>query len=171
MELLEWLHLLNGLVLNQSQISLSVANSLFLAYAILALLTKNAAPLAAFFMCILLVDNYYLVNISEHYMYIMVAVIYLQVFERCLTVKSLVCCVIISLISITLAADAYFYGKNGYYGATNTVIYNNIEYISLCSHTLFICSFISIKRIRDSLRSLSSCIGKLSASIGYYVPL
>lgn len=164
MELLEWLHLLNGLELNQSQASLNVANSLFLAYTILALVTKKVAPLAAFFMCVLLVDNTVLLVIKEYQIYMLMCVIYSYVFIGLDNTKSKISCGIIALSTIILAFDARLYGKNGFYGASETFIYNNIEYIALFVNLLFIASFISYKRIRNALQSFFNIIACFSGN-------
>lgn len=167
MELLEWLHLLNALDLNQSQTSLSVANSLFFLYVVLSVLIKRATYLVAFFICVLLIDNKELLILSEYQAYLLMCVIYSYIFEICLTSKSKGCCVIIISITITFATDAFLYGENGYYGASHTLIYNNIEHIALCAHILFICSLVPIERIRNSLRSFIDYVDRVSANSDY----
>lgn len=152
MELLEWLHLLNALGLNQNHLSLVVANSLFIGYLLVYTLTKNAAPVVAFFMCVMLVDNSHLKSIDEVYMYFIVCVIYSYILGICRTSKQVFYCAIIAFISMVFAVDSFFYGVDGYYGASETVIYNNIEYISLLAHSFFINSFICYRKIRNGLR-------------------
>ena len=154
MEILEWFQLLNDLELNQTSLSLKINNFLFVLYVLLALLTKRVAPLAAFFMCVLLVDNVILYVVSECSMYLLVCIIYSYVFITCDTVKSKACCVIILLTTMIFALDAFFYGVNGYYGSSNTIIYNNIEFIALFVNLLFICSFIHYERIWNGLQFL-----------------
>ena len=169
MEILQWFQLLNDLEVsqNQSSLSLRVNNVIFVAYVLLALITKRAAPLAAFFLSVLLVDNVYMVKIGEPSMYLLVAVIYLHVFETCLTAKQKGCCVIILLTAILLSIDAALYGEHGIYGENKTFIYRNIEYISLCAHSLFISSFICIRKIRNSIRNLISSLSRFSATSDY----
>ena len=173
MELLQWLHLLNDLAVSTSQsqnnlnLSLNIANSLFVAYVLLALITKKVAPLAAFFLSVLLVDNVYMMKIGEPSMYLLVAAIYLHVFETCLTAKQKGCCVIILLTAIFLSMDAALYGKHGVYEENETFIYRNIEYISLCAHGLFISSFICLRKIRNSIRNFISSLSRFSATSDY----
>jgi len=169
MEILQWLHLLNDLAENQRQsnISLNIANSLFTAYVLLALITKRVAPLAAFFLSVLLVDNIYMVKVDEANMYLLVAAIYLYVFETCLTRKQRLCCVTIVLTAILLSTDAAFYGEHGIYGESKTFIYQNIEYISLFAHSLLISSFISVRKIRNCIRSFFSFLSRFSGTSDY----
>lgn len=165
MELLQWLHLLNDLAENlnqrQSSLSLNIANSLFVAYVLLALITKKVAPLAAFFLSVLLVDNVYMIKVSEAYMYLLVAVIYLHVFEICLTRKQVIGCGIIFLTAIFLSLDAALYGQN------KTFVYRHIECISLCAHSFFISTFVSVRKIRNTLRNLINYVSRISYNSDY----
>ena len=167
MELLQWFHLLNdleeNLSLNQNlNLSLNIANSLFVAYTLLALITKKVAPLAAFFLSVLLVDNVYMMKVSEAYMYLLVAAIYLQyVFEICLTRKQVIGCGIIFLTAIFLSLDAALYGQN------KTFVYRHIECISLCAHSFFISTFVSVRKIRNTLRNLINYVSRISYNSDY----
>lgn len=154
MELLEWFQLLNDLDPNQSDLSLKINNFLFIAYILLYFCVRRAAPLAAFFMCVLLVDNYYLAKISEVSMYMLVYLIYLYSVSMYLELKNKIGCVILALLAFLLAADSFFYGESGVYGTSETFIYKNIEYLSLFAHILFISSFISIRKIRNNIRNI-----------------
>ena len=166
MELLQWFHLLNdleeNLSLNQNlNLSLNIANSLFIAYTLLALITKRAAPLAAFFLSVLLVDNVYMMKVDEPSMYLLVAVIYLHVFETCLTRKQVIGCGIIFLTAIFLSLDAALYGQN------KTFAYRHIECISLCAHSFFISTFVSVRKIRNTLRNLINYVSRISYNSDY----
>ena len=162
MEILEWFQLLNDLELNQTSQSLKINNVLFFLYTLLTLLTKKAAPLAAFFISVLLVDNTVLSIISEFSMYLIVFAVYSYVFMFCDTLRTKVCCAIIALTSIVFALDALFYGVNGYYGASETIVYSNIEHIALFVNILFICSFIRYERIRNGLQSFFDFVVRFS---------
>lgn len=162
MELLEWLQLLNDLELNQTTLSLRINNLLFVLYVLLALTTKKVAPLAAFFMCVLLVDNAVLLAIKEHCIYMLMCVIYSYVFISLDSVKNKLCCGIIALTTIIFALDARLYGVNGYYGASETIIYSNIEYIALFVNILFIASFISYRRIRGVIQCFFDFTARIS---------
>jgi len=162
MEILEWFQLLNDLVINQTELSLRINNVLFVLYVLLAIATKRVAPLAAFFMSVLLVDNVVLSRISEPAMYMIVFAIYTYVFHTCTTLISRFCCVIMMLTSFVFAVDAKYYGVGGLYGESETFIYSNIEHIALFVNILFICSFISYKRIRDCLQRLFDSVVSFS---------
>lgn len=166
MELLEWLQLLNDLE-NQLELAKNLNNIIFCFYILLCICIKKATPLVAFFLSVLLVDNTYLSTISEANMYLLVCVIYSFVFEICNTKKSKISCAIILLISISFAIDARMYGVDGYYGEQQTIIWSNIEYIALCAHSIFVSSFISVRRIQNSLRGFFRAIGGLSLNNDY----
>ena len=166
MELLEWLQLLNDLE-NQLELAKNVNNIIFFAYVILSICIKKVAPLVAFFFSVLLVSNSYLYSISEVNMYLLVCVIYSFVFEVCITRQSKISCVIILLISISFAIDARLYGVDSYYGEQQSPIWNNIQYIALCAHFIFVSSFISITRIRNSLRSFLNSVAGMSLNNDY----
>lgn len=167
MELLEWLQLLNDLE-NQLELGKNVNNIIFVAYVILSICIKKATPLVAFFLSVLLISNGYLASsINEVNMYLLVCVIYSFVFDICKTGQSKISCGIILLISISFAIDARMYGVNGYYGQQQSPIWDNIEYIALCAHTIFVSSFISVERIRINLRSFFNSITGLSLNNDY----
>ena len=166
MELLEWLQLLNDLE-KQAEVGKNVNNIIFVAYVILSICIKKAAPLVAFFLSVLLVSNINLTVISEVNMYLLVCVIYSFVFDICITKKSKIACGIILLVSISFAIDAMLYGVDGYYGEQQTILWDSIEYIALCAHIIFVSSFISIERIRNSLRSFFNAISSMSLNNDY----
>ncbi len=166
MELLEWLHLLNDLE-NQLALAKNASNIIFVAYVILSICIKKVAPLVAFFLSLVLIGNSYLTSISEVNMYLLVCVIYSFVFEVCRTKQSKIGCAIILLISISFAIDARLYGVDGYYGEQQSLVWDNIEYIAICAHTIFVSSFISIERIRDGIRGFFSVISRMSLNNDY----
>lgn len=166
MELLEWLQLLNDLE-KQAEVGRNVNNIIFVAYVILSICIKKAAPLVAFFLSVLLVSNNNLTIISEVNMYLLVCVIYSFVFEICTTSKSKISCGVILMVLISFAIDAKLYGVDGYYGEQQTILWDNIEYIALCAHIIFISSFISIERVRINLRSFFDSITRMSLNNDY----
>ena len=92
---------------------------------------------------------------------------YSFVFEVCITRQSKIACGIILLISISFAIDARLYGVDSYYGEQQSPIWNNIQYIALCAHFIFVSSFISITRIRNGLRSFLDSITSVSLNNDY----
>ena len=67
--------------------------------------------------------------------------------------KNKLSCVIICLLSLICIIDSYYYGVRTH-GEGGTWIYNNIQYIALCAHAVFISSFINIARIIDDTRCI-----------------
>jgi len=175
MEILEWLHLVRDLDLNHLSLNLqpelvrNASNIIFLGYLLVSVLLRKAVFIAAFFICVLLVDNVYLLKLDEWIMYLTVMVIYLHVFEKCLTNKSKKACGIIICISVALTIDAYYFGVGGIHGASETVIYRNIEYISLWCHLFFINSLIPYSRIRQGLQRLSHSFSYFKASVNNFI--
>lgn len=154
---------------NASELALNLAASvkasdfLLLAYLALSLLIKRAVYLAAFFMSSLLFEASVFDALTESQLYLLTFAIYSYVvFVIPCNVKAWAACVILIALSIILAYDAYFYGEHGVYGARETVIYNNIEYLALYSHILFICSLIPYRRIKDSIRRFFNSIMLMS---------
>jgi len=96
-------------------------------------------------------------------------VIYLHVFEKCLTNKSKKACGIIICISMVLAVDAYYFGVGGIHGTSETIIYRNIEYISLWCHLFFINSLIPYSRIQQGLQRLSLGFRVFKASFNNFI--
>jgi hypothetical protein len=166
MELLEWLQLLNDLE-KQLEVAKNVNNIVFVGYVLVAIIAKKAAPLAAFLFCILLVGNSQLLVVSEFNMYLFVMVIYSYIFNDCDKKQSKYACVTICLLSLSLAIDAFLYGTNGYYGTNQTILWESIEYLAAFAHLIFISSFISIERFRQSLRDFIDSVSRISFNSDY----
>lgn len=167
MVILEWFPLLNESALQL--IPVRNANSeLLLAYLLISVLTKRASLLAAFFMGCMLFELSIFDQLSEASLYLLTFAIYSYVITcKALTFKQRIACGIILTLSIILAYDAYHYGINGTYGATETFVYNNIEYLASCAHIIFISSFIPITRIRNYLRSFIASVGRIAVNSDY----
>lgn len=166
MDILQWL--IQFQVISESALVVhslvpNVNSILFTLYFLLSLLVKRAVYLAAFFMSCLLFDAAMFDVLTESQVYLLTFAIYSYVvFVIPCNVKARVACGILITLSITLAYDAYFYGEHGVYGARETAIYNNIEYLALYSHVLFICSLIPCGRIKDGFRRFFDSIMLMS---------
>ncbi len=159
-------NLLSVSVLSQSALS----SFIFIAYLILSTLTKRSSYVAAFFMSCMLMELSFFDPLSEASLYLLTFSIYSYVICcKSLTLKSRLACGILLILSITLAYDAYFYGIDGRYGETETIIYNNIESLALCAHSLFIGSFIPFTRIWNNLRSFIDSISHITRNSAYIV--
>ena len=166
MSILEWFPLLNESALAQNlNHSQNPSSLLFIAYALISVVIKRAAYMAAFFMSCMLFEMRFFDPLSEASLYLITFAIYSYVIfvMPCKKVVTIACVIMLAL-SMTLAYDAYFYGLNGYYGASQTYVHQNIEYLALYAHSVLICSLIDIKRIRNNLRSFIGSVRGLSAN-------
>tara|TARA_R110002020_G_scaffold70736_1_gene183446 strand:- start:34 stop:567 length:534 start_codon:yes stop_codon:yes gene_type:complete len=152
--------------LNQNlSLNLNILSSLILGYAILSILTKKSAFLLAFLLCVFLQGASAMLIVSESVVYLLVFVVYSYILQICLTSKSKTCCGIVLLASFVFYLESALFGLNGIYGTHQTLIYEMSEYISLFAHFFFICSFINIAKIRNSLRDFIGSIACVSRSI------
>ena len=145
-------------------------SELFLIYVLLALITKKPHLLTAFFMSCLLFECAIFDPLTEAQLYLITFLIYSYVIPcNRFSHKTKVACAIMCLLCLLFAYDAAFYGVNGFYGESETFVYNNIEHLFVCSHCLIICSFIDIERIRNNIRSFIDGIRSMSANSVYFV--
>jgi hypothetical protein len=156
MDLSQWLitsQAISESALVLHSLNLNVNSILFTAYVLVSVLTKRAAFIAAFFFSCLLFDAALFDPLSEASLYLLTFAIYSYVIAcNALTFYQKLACGIILILSITLAYDAYFYGMDGIYGAHETIVYNNIEYLALYAHIIFISTLIPYRGIGDSIR-------------------
>ncbi len=135
----------------------------FIVYALVAICIKRPQLLAAFFVSCLLFESSFFDVFSECYLYLMTFIIYSYVITcNQFNNKTKSACVIMCILCALFAYDAAFYGVNGYYGATETVIYNNIERLFICSHILIIASVFNIRSIINNCRNLCRSIVRMS---------
>ena len=173
MSILEWFPLLNESALAQNlSHSQNPSSYLLLAYFLVSVVIKRAAYMAAFFMSCMLFEMRFFDPLSEASLYLITFAIYSYVIfvmpcKRVVTAA----CVIMLLLSITLAYDAYFYGLNGYYGASKTYVYNNVEYLALYAHIILISSLVPFKRIGDNIRHLLAASVRMSRNTVNFVLL
>ena len=176
MSILEWFQLLsvNELPSNLSQNLLSQNSNayIFIAYALISIIIKRASYMAAFFMSCMLFEMRFFDPLSEASLYLITFAIYSYVIfvMPCNKVVT-IACVIMLLLSITLAYDAYFYGLNGYYGASETYVYNNIEYLALYAHIILISSLVPFRRISDNIRYMLAASVRMSRNTVNFVLL
>lgn len=148
----------------------SNANSeLFIVYVMLCLIIKKPPYLMAFFISCLFFEWSLFDNLAEYNLYLMTFAIYSFVFQSCVTDKSKIACAIILLLTIVFAIDSMLYGVNGYYGASDTVIYSNVEYLSTYAHLFFIYSLVDLRRIKNNLRNFIGHVLYMSRNSAYYL--
>ena len=126
----------------------------------------------AFFMSCALFNVAIFDHLSEASLYLLTFTIYSYVITcNAMTFKQRVACGILLILSIVLAYDAYFYGFSGVYGAHETIVYNHIEYLALCAHTILICSLIPYRRIGNSIGRIIDSILHVSSNSAYFIPI
>ena len=142
-------------------------SQIFIAYVILCVIIKKPVFLLAFFISCMLFEASIFDGLKEKHLYLITFVVYSYVFSHCETITSKICCVIILLLSITFAYDAAFYGIDGYYGESETLIYRNIESLAIFAHTIFIYSLIPYRRIRHNIQRCIDFISGISLNSAY----
>jgi hypothetical protein len=156
-------------ILEQNQLNLNhtlAINStkiLFTVYALVAICIKRPQLLAAFFVSCLLFESSFFDVISESHLYLITFIIYSYVITcNQFNNKTKTACVIMCILCAIFAYDAAFYGVDGYYGATETVIYNNIERLFICCHVFIIATLFDIRAIGNNIRDFCSSIVRMS---------
>jgi len=158
-------------ILEQTQLSLNLTasqaktNLIMLTYALVALITKRPQLLAAFFITVLLFEWSLFDNYSEAQLYLLEFIVYSYVMTcNVFSNKTKLACGIMCLLCLVLAYDAAFYGVNGFYGAHETVIYNNIERLVICCHIIIVFSLVDLRRIINAVKSFCYSIGRISCN-------
>ncbi len=139
-----------------------VNSELFVAYLILSLFIKRPIFLLAFFMSCLLFEIKFFDGLAEYNLYLLTFLIYTYIFQICRTSNQRLGCGIILFLSMALSIDAALYGEYGHYGASKTILYNNIEHLALYAHVIFICSLVPCRRIKNGIRHFVASILHLS---------
>jgi len=152
MDIFVWFLQKNASVLAVAQ---SANSQVFIAYIFLCVFIKRSVFLLAFFISCALFEFSIFDFLAEYQLYMITFIIYSYVFYECKNKISKIGCSGVILLSIALAHDARYYGVGGVYGEYQTVLYDNIESITLAAHIFFICSLIPYRRLRDNLRRIS----------------
>ncbi len=140
------------------------------AYAALALSTKRSLPLAAFFMSVLLMELALFDMVKEYQLYLLTFVIYSYVITRdYMLFKQRIACGIILILTVVFSYDSFIYGAGGYIGEYKTLIWHNIENLSICAHIFFITSFINAGRVNDNIRLFITGLMRFSRHYAYIV--
>jgi len=161
MDLFQWVLQENESVLAAAKNN--ATNMLIIAYFVCSLFIRKPQLLAAFFMSCLLFESSFFDVFSECHLYLMTFIIYSYVITcNQFNNKTKSACVIMCILCALFAYDAAFYGVNGYYGATETVIYNNIERLSVCCHILVIASVFNRRAIINNIRAFCGVIVRMS---------
>lgn len=171
MDIFTWFLQLNESASQLIQNQLNANDSILIAYVCVSLIIKRAAFLAAFFMSCLLFEVSFFDSLSECNLYLITFLIYTYAFQTCLTRKERYCCGIILFLSMAFTVDAGLYGEFGYYGASETIIYNNIELLATSAHIFLISTLIPYRRIKDSIRRFAASAVYMSNNSAYFLVL
>jgi len=142
-------------------------NSIIFLYVVLCCIIKRPVFLLAFLIPEFMFSAAAFDFMTTGQLYTMEIIIYSYIFPRCPTNRTKVFCSVIMLTALLFGYDNFFYGINGYYGKSQTVVYQNIEYINLFAHIFFISSFVSIGRVRDGLRRFINDVVRIAANSDY----
>ncbi len=162
--------LLKSLLSVNVQREVSLSNIVIVAYLLVSVLIKRSSFLVAFFVSWMLFELSVFSTLSEASLYLLTFSIYSYViFCNGLTLKTRLACGILLILSITLAYDAYFYGIDGVYGASETFVYNNIQHLALYAHIVLISTLVPYRRISDGFRRFIDSISHLARNSAYIV--
>jgi len=166
MEILEWLHLLS-VNANLTDQSLSAVNNLFIAYVVVSIFIKKSRYLMAFCLCVITASFNGFDFLSEYQIYLTSFVVYSYIALQAKAKKTRIACVIMCILGLILANDAFNYGVNSINGTRETAIYQNIEYLSIYANLIIILSLISFRRIYDYICRVLDTIIMLTTGSSY----
>ena len=146
MEILEWLHLLSANVKSSS-----MNDWVLILYIITAVLTNKSQYLLVFFLSLVFIECSIFDNLKEHQIYLTLFIVYSYIALQDIPKKTKLACVIMCVLDLILANDAYKHGIGGTHGASETFIYQNIEHLALYANLIIIFSLISFGRIYDCI--------------------
>lgn len=142
-------------------------NSLLVIYLILALIINKPVLLLAYLSSEMIYQLSVFDFLAEWQLFAIECIIYSYVFNQLNTTKNKSACAVIFSIALYFVYDAHKYGVSEGYDGYQTILYKNIECIFTLAHIVFICSFISIERIRNNLRSLIDSFSRLAVNSDY----
>ena len=155
-----------------AQLPQSVNSLIFIAYGVVSLFNRKSSYMAAFFISCMMFEHGFFDSMSECSLYLFTFVLYSFLVKFSNKSKETdIACIGVCIISLVFAYDSFFYGIDGYYGATETIIYNNIEHISLYAHIFLICTLIDLKRVQHCVRGFIVSILYMSRNSAYFVLL
>lgn len=142
-------------------------NSLLVIYLILALIVNKPVLLLAYLSSEMIYQLSIFDFLAEWQLFAIECIIYSYVFNQLDTTKSKAACAVIFSIALYFIYDAHKYGVSEGYDGYQTILYKNIEFIFTFAHIIFICSFVSIKRIRINLCSFIGSFSRIAVNSDY----
>jgi len=161
----------SNLIQMNLSVDLSILNSLLFGYFLLAICTRKPAFLLAFLLCVFLQSASVMSLIDESVVYLLITLVYSYVYGVCAKNKSKLACLGIIFLSFGLYVDAALYGITGIYGTFETFVFTMSEYFSLLAHSVFICSFIDLSKIRNCLQRIAGFVTRVSSGIYYSIAI
>jgi len=147
MEFLEWLQVASA---SASKNGGSI-NITFMLYVAISILIKKSRYLLAFFFSDLLIACSIFDYLQEHQIYLTSFIVYSYIATQDIPKKTKMACVIMCILDLTLANDAFKYGIGGTHGTSETLIYQNIEYLAFYANLIIIISLVPFGRIYDCI--------------------
>jgi hypothetical protein len=141
--------------------------SLLLAYVILSLVINRPVLLLVYLSSEMLYQLSIFDFLLEWQLFAIECIMYSYVFTTLNTLKAKSACALIFSTALYFIYDAHKYGVTEDYEGYQTILYKNIEYIFTCAHFIFICSFVSVERIRDSLRGFIDSFSRIASNSDY----
>ena len=148
-ELMEWLYQASA---NDHLLKNNYDNICFILYAVAALMTKEVAYLAAFFIACCIIS---LGNFSELEVYLLDLILYSELFFYAKLNKTKLACFFIMLVDAGMITEL-LYAKN------QTFMYDNIEHFALLTHLLLICSILHFDKFKRALASFFNAVCRFS---------
>lgn len=146
MEILQWLDLQSASAKNSD-----IADYLFLLYVVVSVLIGRSRFLLAFSLSVLLVECSLFDGLQGYQIYLTSFIAYSYIALQDIPKKTKLACVIMCVLDLILANDAYKYGIGGTHGASETFIYQSIEHLALYANLIIIFSLVSFGRIYDCI--------------------
>ena len=150
MELLECLHLASASA-SHSDVLVGV---LYILYAIISIVIKKSRYLLAFFFSDFIFACSIFDVVQEHQIYLIDFIVWSYIYPYAPNKKVKNACGIMCLLDLVLAYNALKYGIGGTHGASETLIYQNIEYLAFYANLLIIISLVPFGRIYNGICSL-----------------
>ena len=147
MELLECLHLASASVSN-SNVLVGFEYTL---YAITSIMIKKSRYLLAFFFSDFIFACSIFDGLQEYQVYLTDFIVYSYLYSYANSKKVKNACGIICLLDLVLVNNALKYGVGGTHGASETLIYQSIEYLAFYVNIILIVSLIPFGRIYNGI--------------------
>ena len=147
MELLECLHLASASA-SSSNVLIGV---LYVLYAITSIRIQKGRYLLAFFFSDFVMACSIFEVLPEYQIYLIDFIVYSYIYPYTTSRKVKNACGIICLLDLILVYNAYKYGVGGTHGASETLIYQNIEYLAFYVNIILIVSLIPFGRIYNGI--------------------